>query len=108
VDRHIATDARPLIDWAVAQAAMTGELRSGDVHVFQEFPSGVLVAVVDEEAVESLARPCHQTLRGTRGAAMSLASFDWRTQTVTCLAVGNVEASWCGRDRGRSPGRASA
>jgi phosphoserine phosphatase RsbX len=101
------------------------------VHVFQEFPSGVLVAVIDglghgeeaglaadlaaramadhaEEAVESLARPCHQTLRGTRGAAMSLASFDWRTQTVTCLAVGNVEASWCGRDRGRSPGRARA
>jgi serine/threonine-protein kinase RsbT len=47
VDRHVATDARPLIDWAVAQAAMTGELRSGDVHVFQEFPGGVLVAVID-------------------------------------------------------------
>lgn len=33
---------------------------------------------------------CHADMRGTRGAAISLASFDWHRHTMTWLGIGNV------------------
>jgi negative regulator of sigma-B (phosphoserine phosphatase) len=78
------------------------------------FPDGVLVAVVDglghgpeaaeaaaqavrtleshpEQPVSSLVKRCHEALRGTRGAVMSLASYSARDSTMMWLGVGNVE-----------------
>jgi negative regulator of sigma-B (phosphoserine phosphatase) len=78
------------------------------------FPDGVLVAVVDglghgpeaaaaaaqavrtleshpEQPVISLAKQCHEALRSTRGAVMSLASYSARESTMIWLGVGNVE-----------------
>ena len=77
------------------------------------FPGGALVAVVDglghgelaavpaETAIEVLERHarepvvtliqrCHERLRGTRGAVMSLASFREADSRMTWLGVGNV------------------
>lgn len=99
----------------VAQTPLPGETVSGDRHLITPFAGGVLVAVVDglghgaeaafaaetaaatlarhaEEPVIALLKRCHEALRQTRGAAMSLASLSTDYGTLTWLGVGNVEA----------------
>jgi phosphoserine phosphatase RsbX len=106
---------RLAVDWASAGAALEGEVESGDVHVVAGFDGGVLVGVIDGlghgpeaaaaareaarvleelagEPLSTLVQHCHEALRKTRGAVMTLASFDERASTMTWLAVGNVEA----------------
>lgn len=106
--------AQSLIEWGVAQIALEGETVSGDRHVVTPFPNGVLLGVVDglghgaeaaaaaeiavatlaanaHEPVISLLERCHDALRGTRGAALSLASCNVAYHTMTWLGVGNVE-----------------
>src|SRR5205807_8559391 len=98
--------------------------------LFVEFGGGVLAAVIDglghgHEAaaaargaervlaaqpsvpIDELVRLCHDTLRGTRGVAMSLASIDTARGTLSWLGVGNVDGvlvrgvvSGAGRDEG--------
>jgi negative regulator of sigma-B (phosphoserine phosphatase) len=103
-----------LIEWAVAARPLAGELESGDLHVVEPFPGGVLVAVIDAlghgrdaasvarlaaatlhayapESVETLIQRCHRDLRSTRGVVMSLASFNARSATLTWVGVGNVD-----------------
>ncbi len=100
-----------LIEWGAAALTLPGQSRSGDRQVVMHFPGGALVAVVDglghgelaavpaetaievleryaQESVVALIQRCHERLRGTRGAVMSLASF--RNSTMTWLGVGNV------------------
>lgn len=101
------------LDWGWAGTALeAGE--SGDRHVVADLPHGALVAVIDglghgPEASEVaglaagilLAEPtlpikelierCHEGLRGTRGAVMSLAALDTRASTMDWFGVGNVE-----------------
>jgi negative regulator of sigma-B (phosphoserine phosphatase) len=106
----------PLIETGVAAAMPEGQARSGDRHVVRPSAGGVLAAVVDglghgdgaAEAAEAAAavlashageppaaliRRCHEALRSTRGAVMSLAWFDPRQGTMTWLGVGNVEGA---------------
>jgi negative regulator of sigma-B (phosphoserine phosphatase) len=107
----------PLIEWGSAGRAI-GEaddgLESGDRHVVALFPDGALVAVIDglghgteaaraalaaahlleqhpDETVVALIQRCHDALRRTRGAVMSVASFDARTSSITWAGVGNVD-----------------
>lgn len=103
----------PYLDWGVASATMAGEASSGDLHVVCARPHGVLVAVIDglghgreafdaaqkaaltlaqhpNESVISLVHLCHKTLIGSRGVAMSVASFSVIDETMTWLSVGNV------------------
>jgi phosphoserine phosphatase RsbX len=105
-----------LIEWAAASRALEGETRSGDQYVVETYPGGALVAAVDglghgDEAAEaaaaaadilsryrtepvvSLVQRCHERLRSTRGAALSLASLAGSDNTLSWLGVGNVEAS---------------
>jgi negative regulator of sigma-B (phosphoserine phosphatase) len=102
------------LEWGWAGAALDGGGASGDRHVVTFFPEGALVAVIDglghgPEASEVarlaadilLAEPtlpikeliarCHEGLRGTRGAVMSLAALDTRASTIDWFGVGNVE-----------------
>jgi negative regulator of sigma-B (phosphoserine phosphatase) len=51
----------------------------------------ILEAHADESPV-SLVLRCHEELRATRGAAMTLAFLNLRDRTLTWLGVGNVEA----------------
>lgn len=106
---------RLAIDWASAGAALEGEVVSGDVHVVAGFDGGVLVGVIDGlghgpeaaaaareaarileelagEPLSTLVQQCHQALRKTRGAVMTLASFDAHASSMTWMGVGNVEA----------------
>jgi hypothetical protein len=45
------------------------------------------------EPVVTLVQRCHEGLQKTRGAAMSLASFDALAATLTWAGVGNVDAA---------------
>lgn len=121
-------DGVPFLDCGVAAHVYAGQSRSGDSYVLVPTPAGALVAVVDglghggeaadaaERAAEVLAdhasdsviglvRRCHNALIGTRGVALSLAAFDAREDTVTWLAVGNVEALLVRADAHAAPRR---
>ena len=101
----------PLVEWNVAIRALDGE--SGDQYMVCRTPDGgVLVAVVDglghgpeaasaaKTAIAELEaaagadlgaqlRRCHERLRDTRGAVVSLALF--APTSLTWLGVGNVD-----------------
>jgi serine phosphatase RsbU (regulator of sigma subunit) len=109
-------DVSTLIEWGVVSRALGddhGGVESGDLHVVAPFAEGVLVAVIDglghgEEAAAaakaaaqvlesdaaasliSLIERCHERLRRTRGAVMSLASFNRLDSSITWTGVGNV------------------
>jgi phosphoserine phosphatase RsbX len=109
-------ESKLAIEWGVASRPLAGQPVSGDTHVVAGFAGGVLVAAIDglghgREAAEAAAlaaatlcaqpdRPvsdlltqCHQALRRTRGAAISIASFDAAHGTMTWTGVGNVEGT---------------
>jgi phosphoserine phosphatase RsbX len=96
-----------LVDVGHAGAALDG-LHSGDLHLVAPFPGGVLLALIDglghgreagdaarcaadilaahaEEPVIALVQRCHEALRKTRGAVMSVAAL--------CVAGGPTPAS---------------
>ena len=104
----------PRIEWAVAELAQPGQSESGDRYLVLSTMDGGLVAVVDglghgaeaasaakmavralergaDRPIVQLLRDCHQSLIGTRGAAMSVAAFSFADETMTWLGVGNVE-----------------
>lgn len=106
-----ASDA---IEWAVATSCRRGEATTGDLAVIASLPDGALVAAIDgvghgrEAALAArraagelharptqdlvlLAKRCHSALRGTRGAAITLAFISSLKGAVTWLGVGNVE-----------------
>lgn len=110
-----APGAEPLVDYWVAERPIPGQNQSGDQYLVSEHPRGVLVAVVDglghgeqaciaakeaiaalrgqpDDPVDVLMQRCHEALRKTRGAVVTLASLDASANTLTWLAVGNVEA----------------
>ena len=102
-----------IIEWGWAGSALEGP--SGDLHVVVSFPDGALVALLDglghgpeaaaasltaisileahaSEAVLSLIQRCHDSLRTTRGAVVSMASFNAHDASMTWIGVGNVGA----------------
>ncbi len=102
----------PRLDWAAISRPADGESVCGDGHLVAPFPGGTLVAVIDglghgEEAAQAaraaiavlesapavgvaeLLERCHEALRRTRGAAVSVASIG--TGELTWVGVGNVE-----------------
>lgn len=107
--------AGKIISWGVAEAPFPNEDESGDRYVVQPSTDGILIAAVDGSGhgpeaaaaakiaaatLEAFAREspialvlrCHEELRRTRGAVMTLAFVHVRDRTLTWLGVGNVEA----------------
>ena len=103
-----------VLDCGVAARPLRGERASGDKHLIQPFREGMLIAVVDGlghgleaaeaaktvvttlkqhagESVLSLVNRCQASLAGTRGVAVSIASFNITDSTMTWLGIGNVE-----------------
>jgi len=131
----IATGAlvESIVEVGWAGMALDGDERpieSGDHHVVVPFERGSLVAVMDglghgpeaaeasREAAEILAaypgRPvvdliqlCHEGLRRTRGAVMTLCSFSAVDSTLTWSGVGNVDAELFRSARSSGPRRES-
>jgi len=102
------------IEWGMAMRCRRGEATSGDLAVVSLLPEGVLVAGIDglghgDEAARAarkaaevvrqspsqdlalLVQRCHDALKGTRGAAITLAFVSLSEGGVTWLGVGNVE-----------------
>ncbi len=100
--------------WAVAGRPLPGRLESGDDHAVVAVADGWLVTVVDglghgseaavagrrlidvvthhaEEPLAALLQRCHEQLRSTRGAAVTVAHIDSAHHTLTWFGVGNVE-----------------
>lgn len=105
---------REPVEWGIARRCRRGEATSGDLAVVTLLPEGALVAGIDglghgSEAARAArtaaqvvrARPsqdlvqlverCHAALRGTRGAAISLAFLSPSQGGMTWLGVGSVE-----------------
>jgi negative regulator of sigma-B (phosphoserine phosphatase) len=118
----LATDPGSLLDWSASKRAFPGETECGDACVVVPFPGGVLAGVIDglghgPEAAEAaraavsslktapgapvidLVHSCHEALRRTRGAALSLASFHAATGTMTWIGIGNIEGALFRIDR---------
>jgi phosphoserine phosphatase RsbX len=102
-----------MLDWGVASLTCPGETESGDAYVVDQSGRSAFVAVIDalghgyaaaqvarlatktlrrhrEEELDSLLQQCHTRLRGTRGATISVASFDRDRGKMTWLGVGSV------------------
>ena len=106
--------AREPIECGIATRCRLGEEMSGDLAVVRLVPGGALVAGIDglghgSEAARAarkagavmrerpsrdlvwLVQRCHSALRGTRGAAISLAFVSAFDSNMTWVGVGNVE-----------------
>ena len=106
--------AREPVEWGVAMRCRPGEATTGDLAVVTPLAEGVLLAGIDglghgDEAARAartaaqvvhespsqdlalLVRRCHDALKGTRGAAITLAFVSPAEGDVTWLGVGNVE-----------------
>jgi hypothetical protein len=102
------------MEFGIAAAAVDGQGESGDTHVVQYEQDSVLVAAIDgighgasaaaaalaassvlkshaAETLETVVQMCHDELRSTRGAVMSLASISPRLGQMRWLGVGNVQ-----------------
>ena len=102
------------VAWASAGAPLPGEPVSGDRAVVAEADGLVLVAVIDglghgpdaahaslvaahvieaapELPLDDLVTTCHEQLRRTRGAVLSIASFSLARGAMTWLGIGNVD-----------------
>jgi len=108
------TRALALLQYGVASVTCPDQDESGDRHLVKTIQDGALLAVVDgsghgkdaagparlametletyaEENVVSLFQRCHQRLRNTRGAVMSIAKIDPAQDSLTWAGVGNIE-----------------
>jgi negative regulator of sigma-B (phosphoserine phosphatase) len=117
-----------VIEWAVRNQAHPDESESGDLHVASLFPGGALLGLIDglghgpeataaahTAAAVLLAAPsrsptmllqaCHEALRPTRGAVLSLCSIDDARGAMTWTGVGNVEAVLFRADPSKTPTR---
>jgi serine/threonine protein phosphatase PrpC len=111
------------IEWSTAAATMPGEAESGDRYWAGAVADGMMFAVIDGlghgraaaaasdiaiatlerhvgDPLIELLRRCHDSLRGTRGVAMSLAVLNTENAVLTWIGVGNVEGTLLRRDAG--------
>ncbi len=106
---------KPVLEIGAASVVRPGEVESGDLHLSARFRNGSLIAVVDglghgaaaaeaariavatlkdrpQDSVVDLVHRCHEKLRDSRGAVMSVASLNTRDQTLTGICVGNIKS----------------
>ncbi len=116
------------LEWSSAAATMPGEAESGDRCWAGAVANGMMFAVIDGlghgraaaaaadiaiatleqhagDPLIQLLRRCHESLRGTRGVAMSLALFNTEDAMLTWIGVGNVEGTLLRRDAGLPSGK---
>jgi phosphoserine phosphatase RsbX len=104
------------IEWAVKARPLPGENTCGDRSIAVDVNgTGALLGVLDGlghgadaaeaakygvdvlraacgEPLDVLVQRCHRALSGTRGAAMTLAHIDFRSDKLSWIGIGNVAA----------------
>jgi negative regulator of sigma-B (phosphoserine phosphatase) len=103
-----------LAEWGVAARPIASEIRSGDAHLLVPAANGFLAAAMDglghgpeaamaadmavatlrdhiDEPIAILVQRCHESMRKTRGAVLSIASFSASDHVMSWVGVGNVE-----------------
>jgi len=108
------TCATALLEYGVASVTPPEQDESGDRHLVKTIHDGALLAVADgsgqgrdagapaslamatleshaNEDVVSLFQRCHERLRSTRGAVMSIANISASRSTLTWAGVGNID-----------------
>jgi len=103
-----------MVEYGVATFVLPGQEESGDRHLVCCNRNGILVAAIDgighgeeaanaskaavalfrsfaDEPIISLVERCHEELRRTRGAVLSLACINPEHGMMTWLGVGNVQ-----------------
>lgn len=111
-----------VVDCGIAAKPVAGESESGDRAVVVDDGDAALLAAIDglghgreaaraataaaeivrafaTEPLDAVAQRCHEALRHSRGAALSIARFCARKNTVSWLGVGNVEGRLMTTDR---------
>jgi negative regulator of sigma-B (phosphoserine phosphatase) len=111
------------LEWSIAAATMPGETESGDRYWAGSGSNGMMFAVIDglghgpaaaaasaiaiatlkrhvDDPLIEVLRRCHESLRGSRGVAMSIALFNTEDAMLTWIGVGNVEGALLHRDPG--------
>jgi serine/threonine protein phosphatase PrpC len=109
------------LEWSTAAATMPGETVSGDQHWAGSIANGMVFAVIDGlghgraaaaasqiavamlqqyagDPLVQLLQRCHESLRGTRGVAMSLVEVNAEDGMLRWIGVGNVEGALLHRD----------
>lgn len=118
---------RPILEWHTESAPLPSENVSGDTsHVALTNDGGFAFALdalghgpeaarvagvahehlldaAPSESLQELFNQCHRKLLGSRGVALCLARFDVRTDTLTWLSVGNIQAVHIQLDRNGFP-----
>lgn len=86
-DRHVAVSSTRLV------VAVIDGLGHGPEAAHAAGRAAEIVETHPDERPDALLRRCHDALRNTRGAAMTVASIDPVVGEMTWLGVGNVQAT---------------
>lgn len=110
----LASENISFIEWAAASKTHPHEVICGDAYVVTQTRNGVLLCVIDglghgpeaaeasrtaadailnhdDASAEELIAKCHDVLKTTRGAVLSLAVLDESRHIITWVGIGNVE-----------------
>jgi serine phosphatase RsbU (regulator of sigma subunit) len=115
------------MEWGAAISSLDAG-GCGDAHFVAPLSDGALMAAIDglghgveaaaaarlatqclarnaAEPVAVLIQRCHEALHGTRGAAMTIASWNFEDSSMSWAGIGNVEAVLLRADRKTQPDR---
>jgi serine/threonine protein phosphatase PrpC len=86
-DRHVAVAGDRLV------VAVIDGLGHGPDAAHAAGRAAEVIEAYADERPDALVRRCHETLRSTRGAAMTIAAIDAEAGEMTWLGVGNVQGA---------------
>lgn len=114
------------LEWSVFSRPLPGQRHNGDAYFVKRYEDKVILAVIDglghgqaaQEAAQTAAnclenyyrrtfseifQLCHQRLRKTRGAAMSLCRINLKDRVMTHAGIGNVQTRVYSSEKAPAP-----
>lgn len=111
---NIVSGETSLIEWVAATLPKEGEQECADLYLVKPTKDGAMLVVVDglghgpeavyaskkvvnclesngDKSLIEIVKDCHENLKGTRGAVLSIARLNGVNRELSWLSVGNVE-----------------